>query len=119
MHQITRTTRCHRIAIYDRHFGLYNAELKLDGEPGGAPDEDCDDVQKGVAHFGDNNRMTQPLLFLPIILPALFWAAYHYHKDRHLPEPIGNLLLCFGPGDACGRPVESDVHGPRTDRPAI
>jgi RsiW-degrading membrane proteinase PrsW (M82 family) len=39
--------------------------------------------------------MTQGLLFLPIVLPALFWAVYHYHKDRHLPEPIGNLLLCF------------------------
>lgn len=39
--------------------------------------------------------MTQLLLILPIILPALFWAVYHYHKDRHLPEPIGNLLLCF------------------------
>ena len=39
--------------------------------------------------------MTQGLLFLPIVLPALFWAAYHYHKDRHLPEPIGNLALCF------------------------
>jgi RsiW-degrading membrane proteinase PrsW (M82 family) len=42
--------------------------------------------------------MTQGLLFLPIVLPALFWAVYHYHKDRHLPEPIGNLLLCFGLG---------------------
>lgn len=42
--------------------------------------------------------MTRLLLFLPIILPALFWAVYHYHKDRHLPEPIGNLLLCFGLG---------------------
>ena len=42
--------------------------------------------------------MTQLLLFLPIILPALFWAFYHYHKDRHLPEPIGNLFLCFGLG---------------------
>jgi RsiW-degrading membrane proteinase PrsW (M82 family) len=42
--------------------------------------------------------MTQGLLFLPIVLPALFWAVYHYHKDRHLPEPIGNLVLCFGLG---------------------
>jgi RsiW-degrading membrane proteinase PrsW (M82 family) len=39
--------------------------------------------------------MTQGLLFLPIALPALFWAVYHYHKDRHLPEPLGNLLLSF------------------------
>ncbi len=42
--------------------------------------------------------MTHGLLFLPIVLPALFWAVYHYHKDRHLPEPIGNLLLSFGLG---------------------
>jgi len=42
--------------------------------------------------------MTLGLLCLPIVLPALFWAIYHYHKDRHLPEPIGNLLLSFGLG---------------------
>jgi RsiW-degrading membrane proteinase PrsW (M82 family) len=24
-----------------------------------------------------------------------FWAAYHYYKDRALPEPPRNLLLCF------------------------
>lgn len=35
---------------------------------------------------------------LPVILPALFWAAYHYYKDRHLPEPIGHLLLAFSMG---------------------
>lgn len=32
---------------------------------------------------------------LPVILPVLFWAGYHYHKDRHLPEPVGHLLLAF------------------------
>jgi RsiW-degrading membrane proteinase PrsW (M82 family) len=37
-------------------------------------------------------------LMLPIILPVVFWAVYHYHKDRHLPEPPRNLLLCFGLG---------------------
>jgi len=37
-------------------------------------------------------------LLLPIVLPVVFWASYHYHKDRHLPEPPGNLLLCFGLG---------------------
>lgn len=37
-------------------------------------------------------------LLLPIVLPVVFWAGYHYHKDRHLPEPPGNLLLCFGLG---------------------
>ena len=39
--------------------------------------------------------MNQGLLILPVVAPALFWAAYHYHKDRDLPEPPGNLLLCF------------------------
>jgi RsiW-degrading membrane proteinase PrsW (M82 family) len=39
--------------------------------------------------------MQHGLLILPVLVPVLFWAAYHYHKDRHLPEPPGNLLLCF------------------------
>lgn len=39
--------------------------------------------------------MLEGLLTLPVIVPVLFWAGYHYHKDRHLPEPAGNLLLCF------------------------
>ena len=39
--------------------------------------------------------MQRLLLILPVVVPVLFWAAYHYHKDRHLPEPPGNLLLCF------------------------
>lgn len=38
------------------------------------------------------------LMILPVVVPALFWAAYHYHKDRDLPEPLGNLALCFGLG---------------------
>jgi RsiW-degrading membrane proteinase PrsW (M82 family) len=42
--------------------------------------------------------MPNGLLILPVIVPVLFWAVYHYHKDRHLPEPPGNLLLCFGLG---------------------
>jgi len=42
--------------------------------------------------------MHQALLVIPVILPVLFWAWYHYHKDRHLPEPIGHLLLAFGLG---------------------
>ena len=37
-------------------------------------------------------------MLLPIAAPVLFWAVYHYHKDRHLPEPLGNLLLAFGLG---------------------
>ena len=39
--------------------------------------------------------MLSALLQLPIILPVLFWAIYHYHKDRHLPEPVSHLLLAF------------------------
>jgi len=39
--------------------------------------------------------MHATLLILPIALPVLFWAVYHYHKDRHLPEPVGHLLLTF------------------------
>ena len=39
--------------------------------------------------------MIQGLLTLPVIVPVLFWGAYHYHKDRHLPEPPGHLLLMF------------------------
>jgi RsiW-degrading membrane proteinase PrsW (M82 family) len=42
--------------------------------------------------------MQQELLILPVVLPIIFWAAYHYHKDRHLPEPAGNLVLCFALG---------------------
>jgi len=32
---------------------------------------------------------------LPILLPLLFWAVYHYYKDRHLPEPLTHLVLAF------------------------
>jgi RsiW-degrading membrane proteinase PrsW (M82 family) len=39
--------------------------------------------------------MGQLLAIVPIAVPVLFWAAYHYHKDRHLPEPPGNLVLTF------------------------
>lgn len=42
--------------------------------------------------------MLNSLMILPILVPVLFWAVYHYHKDRHLPEPLGNLLLAFGLG---------------------
>ncbi|WP_455199977.1 PrsW family intramembrane metalloprotease [Kaarinaea lacus] len=37
-----------------------------------------------------------------IIAPTFFWAAYHYYKDRHQPEPIANLLLTYGLGIAAG-----------------
>ena len=39
--------------------------------------------------------MQPAALILPIAVPVVFWAAYHYHKDRHLPEPAINLLTCF------------------------
>ena len=42
--------------------------------------------------------MQQLFLVLPVVVPAIFWAAYHYHKDRHLPEPLSLLLLAFGLG---------------------
>lgn len=42
--------------------------------------------------------MQQALLIIPVVLPILFWAVYHYHKDRHLPEPVGHLLLAFAFG---------------------
>jgi RsiW-degrading membrane proteinase PrsW (M82 family) len=32
---------------------------------------------------------------VPIVLPVLFWAGYHYYKDRHLPEPVGHLFTAF------------------------
>lgn len=45
--------------------------------------------------ISDNSRMSTFLMLLPIVVPVIFWAAYHYHKDRHLPEPVANLVLCF------------------------
>lgn len=42
--------------------------------------------------------MQQALLILPIVVPIIFWSIYHYHKDRHLPEPASHLLLAFGLG---------------------
>jgi RsiW-degrading membrane proteinase PrsW (M82 family) len=35
------------------------------------------------------------MYIVPVLLPVLFWAGYHYYKDRHLPEPAGHLLLAF------------------------
>ncbi len=39
--------------------------------------------------------MSFTVILVPILLPVLFWAGYHYYKDRHQPEPILNLLFCF------------------------
>ena len=46
--------------------------------------------------------MQATLLILPIAVPLIFWGAYHYHKDRHLPEPTANLIVsfCLGLGAA-------------------
>ena len=38
------------------------------------------------------------VLILPVILPVLFWACYHYYKDRRLPEPLSHLLIAFALG---------------------
>jgi RsiW-degrading membrane proteinase PrsW (M82 family) len=35
------------------------------------------------------------IVWLPVVLPVLFWAGYHWHVDRHLPEPVGHLCLAF------------------------
>ena len=42
--------------------------------------------------------MFEGLMILPIVVPVIFWSAYHLYKDRHLPEPPGNLLLCLALG---------------------
>lgn len=38
--------------------------------------------------------MAWSLLIFPVLVPFLFWAAYHYYHDRHRPEPIANLIVC-------------------------
>jgi len=68
--------------------------------------------------------MQQGLVILPIVLPVLFWAVYHYHKDRHLPEPLGNLLLAFAlgmlaAGVSKGLYVSLDFVGLRYDAGAL
>jgi len=35
------------------------------------------------------------VFILPVVVPVLFWSMYHYHKDRHLPEPVGHLVIAF------------------------
>ena len=42
--------------------------------------------------------MSHWLQLFPVVLPVLFWGSYHYYKDRHLPEPVGLLLLALGLG---------------------
>lgn len=48
----------------------------------------------------DTVAMGVSLLIFPILVPLLFWAAYHYYHDRHRPEPLGNLLVCIALGIA-------------------
>jgi RsiW-degrading membrane proteinase PrsW (M82 family) len=35
-----------------------------------------------------------------ILGPAVFWIGYFYYKDRFRPEPLANLVTCFGLGFA-------------------
>ena len=42
--------------------------------------------------------MRASLILCAILLPVLFWAAYHYYHDRHRPEPVGHLLLSLAGG---------------------
>jgi RsiW-degrading membrane proteinase PrsW (M82 family) len=32
---------------------------------------------------------------MPVIIPVAFWVAYHWHADRHMPEPPLHLALAF------------------------
>lgn len=41
------------------------------------------------------NALYYGICLLPVVIPVLFWAAYHWHADRHLPEPPLHLLLAF------------------------
>jgi len=43
----------------------------------------------------DTAAVDIPLLIAPVALPVLFWAWYHYQKDRQLPEPVSHLLAAF------------------------
>lgn len=40
-------------------------------------------------------EMGKLIALLPIAVPVVFWAGYHYHKDRALPEPVPLLVLTF------------------------
>lgn len=55
------------------------------------------DSRAGDPHTGSMNGA---MLIFPVLIPLLFWAAYHYYHDRHRPEPVANLLVCVGLGIA-------------------
>ncbi len=42
--------------------------------------------------------MTLWIWLAVVVAPAALWAAYHYFKDRHRPEPLRNLVLAFALG---------------------
>lgn len=44
--------------------------------------------------------MTLKLLVFALLLPALFWAAWHYYRDRDRPEPLHVLLGLLAAGMA-------------------
>ena len=41
-------------------------------------------------------------LLITILVPTLFWAGYHYYRDRSRPEPVGYTFLAFACGIAAG-----------------
>lgn len=42
--------------------------------------------------------LQEGLALVPVVLPVIFWAVYHYYKDHDLPEPVSHLALAFGFG---------------------
>lgn len=55
-------------------------------------------VDKGFAAEVTEEPLQTVLMLLPVVAPIVFWAAYHWHADRHLPEPPLHLLLAFALG---------------------
>jgi len=52
-----------------------------------------DESPTGAPHTAPMNPA--PLVVFAVLVPLMFWAAYHYYHDRHRPEPLGGLLLCI------------------------
>lgn len=42
--------------------------------------------------------LSPALLLYTVLLPVMFWAAYHYYHDRHRPEPLLNLVITLALG---------------------
>ena len=52
-----------------------------------------------------------PVLVATLLLaPALFWALYHYYRDRHRPEPVTHTALAFAVG-ACSGWLGQQLYG--------